>query len=368
MAWEANMDMQPVFNHCKAVAYMCAYLSNSESKCSVAMKQSVQDTFERERDNYEQMKSAANAYISKREHSIQECVHYILPGQWLKKTFPGVIFANSNVQEKLFRLCLNEDEIFELPEDSNKIFKRNAAYRYIDRPHTTSSDGKFAVLDTLSFAEFSRYYYLPSNPKYKENDYHPELDDESISGMSNIGYTYPKKIKLLSNGKLKCRKIPYVLQYYVPNKETSPEEYAHHMLFMYYPFRNEKELLSRNPPTYVSKLSKNGVIEVVNQNYSLAEPFATIVDDAFLRINYDNVTNMDPYGHQEKDEVTDKIVDFSDNSDIDTLETTKSQSADLGNTNAFTNLLRVVPGDNVINKNIRSLNMQQREIFNFVHK
>ena len=270
--------------------------------------------------------------------------------------------------EKRFRVCLNEDEIFELPEDSNKIFKRNAAYRYIDRSHTTSSDGKFAVLDTLSFAEFSRYYYLPSNPKYKENDYHPELDDESISGMSNIGYTYPKKIKLLSNGKLKCRKIPYVLQYYVPNKETSPEEYAHHMLFMYYPFRNEKELLSGNPPTYVSKLSKNGMIEVVNQNYSLAEPFATIVDDAFLRINCDNVTNMHPYGHQEKDEVTDKIVDFSDNSDIDTLETTKSQSADLGNTNAFTNLLRVVPGDNVINKNIRSLNMQQREIFNFVHK
>ena len=195
-----------------------------------------------------------------------------------------------------------------------------------------------------------------------------KLNDESISGMSNIDYAYPKQTKLLSNEKIKCRKIPYVLQYYVPNKETSPEEYAHHMLFMYYPFRNEKELLSGNPPTYVSKLSKNGMIEVVNQNYSLAEPFATIVDDAFLRINCDNVTNMDPYGHQEKDEVTDKIVDFSDNSDIDTLETTKSQSADLGNTNAFTNLLRVVPGDNVINKNIRSLNMQQREIFNFLHK
>ena len=60
--------------------------------------------------------------------------------------------------------------------------------------------------------------------------------------MSNIGYAYPKQIKLRSNEKLKCRKIPYVLQYYVPNKETSPEEYAHHMFFMYYPLRDEKEL------------------------------------------------------------------------------------------------------------------------------
>ena len=106
--------------------------------------------------------------------------------------------------EKRFRVCLNEDEIFELPEDSNKIFKRNVVDRYIDRPNTTSSGGKFAVLDPLCLAEFSRYCYLPSNPKCKENDYRPEeLDDESISGMSNIGYAYPKQIKLLSNEKLK---------------------------------------------------------------------------------------------------------------------------------------------------------------------
>ena len=31
MAWEANMNIQPVFNHYKAVAYMCAYLSKSEN-------------------------------------------------------------------------------------------------------------------------------------------------------------------------------------------------------------------------------------------------------------------------------------------------------------------------------------------------
>ena len=78
------MDIQPVFNHYKAVAYMCAYLSKSESECSVAMKQAVQavqDAFEKELDNYEQTKSVANAYINKREYSIQECIYHILPGQ-----------------------------------------------------------------------------------------------------------------------------------------------------------------------------------------------------------------------------------------------------------------------------------------------
>ena len=68
---------------------------------------------------------------------------------------------------------------------------------------------------------------------------------------------------------------------------------------------------------------------------------------------------MGTHGQQENDEITENIVDFSDNSDTDTLEVTETQSTDLGNKNIFTNQLKVVLDDNVINKNIRSLNMQQ---------
>ena len=71
IAWEENMDIQPVFKAVfKAVAYMCAYLSKSKNECSVAIKKAVRDAFEKEVNNYEQMKSVANAYINKRECSI----------------------------------------------------------------------------------------------------------------------------------------------------------------------------------------------------------------------------------------------------------------------------------------------------------
>ena len=69
--------------------------------------------FEKELDNYEQMRSVANAYINEKERRIQECVYHVLLWQWLKKTSPDVIFANSNVPEKLFEYafmsinCLN---------------------------------------------------------------------------------------------------------------------------------------------------------------------------------------------------------------------------------------------------------------------
>ena len=41
-AWQANIDLQPVFNYYKAVTYMCAYFSKSEDEVSEAMKQRQQ--------------------------------------------------------------------------------------------------------------------------------------------------------------------------------------------------------------------------------------------------------------------------------------------------------------------------------------
>ena len=79
LAWEANLDIQPPFNHYKAVAYMCArlwhILSKSEDECFEAMSQAVKEAFEHNLDNYQQMKNVARTYVNKRECSIQECVY-----------------------------------------------------------------------------------------------------------------------------------------------------------------------------------------------------------------------------------------------------------------------------------------------------
>ena len=56
LAREANSDIQPVFNHYKAIAYMYSYLSKSEDECSQAMSQAVLEVFEHNLNNYQQMK------------------------------------------------------------------------------------------------------------------------------------------------------------------------------------------------------------------------------------------------------------------------------------------------------------------------
>ena len=57
-----------------------------------------------------------------------------------------------------------------------------------------------------------------------------------------------------SKEKLKCPKVKAVLRYHIPNCHKYPEKYAHHLLFMFYPFRNEQDLQSVNSGTYSEKL------------------------------------------------------------------------------------------------------------------
>ena len=98
----------------------------------LAMTQAVRDAFEKQLDNHEQIKSVANVYLTKRKCSVQECVYHVLPGEWLRKTFPGVIFADSNIPEKRFHIFLSENENSDLPEDSKNLFKQNMIDCYID--------------------------------------------------------------------------------------------------------------------------------------------------------------------------------------------------------------------------------------------
>ena len=100
MAWEANLDIQPVLDYYKAVSYMCAYISKSEDESSEAMKQAARETYESGKPAFERMKSVARAYRTHQEMFVQEALTIALPELWLRKTCPTVVFANSNLPEK----------------------------------------------------------------------------------------------------------------------------------------------------------------------------------------------------------------------------------------------------------------------------
>ena len=154
-AWQANMDIQPVFNEYKAVAYMCSFFSKSEDKCSFAMKQAAREA--RKLDQFNTMKNILKAYTSNRECSVQEAVYNILPELHLRRVFPGVQFVNTNLPEEHSKILQTQDQLSYLPEDSDDIFKRNNIDRYLARPSVSFCDGKYSILDSFCFAEFTAY-------------------------------------------------------------------------------------------------------------------------------------------------------------------------------------------------------------------
>ena len=359
------MDIQPVLNHYKAVMYMCAYLSKSEDECSQARHHAIRQAFEERLDKYEQMRAIAHAYTTKRECSIQEAVYNTMPELWLRKIFPAVIFANSNLPEERYRMCLSEDEIKELPEDSTEIFKRNHVDRYVERPNRAFAHGKYGVLDDFCFAEFLRNYYVA--PKPIDNDNQPEELKDEVIERNHSPSPYPKVITLMFSGqKLKCRSTEAVLRYHVPNKNKHFEKYAHHVLFMFYPFRDESELKSGEPPSYVNKLNEPGVLEVICSNQQRIEPYADLVDLAFTQFRDDCATNLDPYGQQENDNVNDELLNDRETSDNENSES--ENSINDPTIRRATDNLPAVLSDDIINEKIRSLNVKQREIFEKVYK
>ena len=80
------------------------------------------------------MKAIAQAYASNRECSVQETVCHCLPELFLRKVFPGVMYANTNISEKRCKILRSQQKISKLTDESEDIFKKNMLDRYMDRP------------------------------------------------------------------------------------------------------------------------------------------------------------------------------------------------------------------------------------------
>ena len=183
------------------------------------------------------------------------------------------------------------------------FFKRNMLDRYIDRPNSTFKGGKYSVIDQLCFSQFLSHYYLVAKPQDDANDSQPQVLLDDLVEVNNVS-TFPKNIPLMSSKeKLKCRKVKAVLRYHVPNPHKYAERYAHHLLFMFYLFRKEADLMSAETGMYMDRLNEPSVITTINANKQIFEPYGDLVDCALRNLRNDLQNNTDSFAQQENDEV-----------------------------------------------------------------
>ena len=56
------------------------------------------------------------------------------------------------------------------------------------------------------------------------------------------------------------------------------------------------------------KLQQPGVLDVVNRNRNIMEPYSDIVDDALVSLCENIRSTGDPFSQQENDEVDDELI------------------------------------------------------------
>ena len=106
----------------------------------------------------------------------------------------------------------SQQNVSQLPDESEDIFRKNMLDRYLDRPDETLQKVKPALISSLCYVELLRYYFVSTISN--ENDWQPD---------------------------------------FTPNKNKNYNVYAHHLLILFYPFRTKSDLKSYN--SYTKKLA-----------------------------------------------------------------------------------------------------------------
>ena len=155
------------------------------------------------------------------------------------------------------------------------------------------------------------------------------------------------------------RKVQRILQYNKPNKLLSPEKFAHDVMLLFFPFRDEKQLLSAYPPMHQTKLQEQGVQDVVNRDKMKFVPSCDLYYQAFSQFNESSINNQDPYGQIEKDETPG--AEYPNENDSEHTETNK--------TSAIPNFIpQILPDDEITNGMYSLSSKQSQSTTWFIHK
>jgi hypothetical protein len=312
----ANVDLQPVFNHNKCITYVCSYFTKDETECSQAIINAAKEAKEANLSVRDGLRKIGAAFLSIREVSAQECVYRCMPELWLRKIFPKTLFVSTDFPENRISVAKTRRELDELDDDSTDIFKSNIIVRYSYRPKT------IPVINNMCLALFAAHYFKDYKTDFDEvSDSQPEmLCDDLIESknIENFSTGLPDRIKLTNSKEImKCRKVKAVIRYHTPNKRKEPEKYFHHLLMLYFPWRNEQELIGQDQ-TYISKFYETDVQAIVQHNKEIFEPDGDAINEALETLrNFDGVPthSYDPINDQENEDLRQSLPNDSHETD-----------------------------------------------------
>ena len=270
LAWQANMDIQPVLDPYACIMYMVSYITKDEREMGEILRAAKKE--HADKDVRTQLKKVGSTFLTHRELSAQECVFRMLGLTMLSCTTKRV-FVPTDLPEKRIRILKPSQELEVMDPESEDIYMSGIVQRYAARP---------AALDDMCLADFAVEYDVCY--KSATNDKNDVVDDiQPVNGCDDK--LYGNRITLSDRmGTMRHRKTRAILLAHKFSQQTEPESYYHAELMLYTPWRDEEHDLLADNATYAEAFGEreNDIAAVKSQFYSHADALSDAIE-AFVQ-------------------------------------------------------------------------------------
>ena len=357
LAWQANMDVQPVLDPYACIMYIVSYITKDEREMGELLKAAKKE--HSDKDVKTQLKKIGSVFLTHREVSAQEAVFRLLSLPMLSCNIKRV-FVPTDMPDKRVRILKSRKLLEMLDPDSEDVFMSGIIQRYSARPSS---------LDEMCLADFAVEY----DTCYKNNSGTPD-DDSDVQPATNEGAIYDKIITLQNGmGKMRHRKTRSVLLMHRFSQEKEPEKFYHAELMMFIPWRDEEIDLLHGFSSYSdAHADKSHEIIAVKKKFqpngdNLAEAVEYFFDNGPPQAAWDRIAGEQC---QEKSDcvqegvVEETFVDCADDvilttTFVDNISQPQPISAPIDRQQ------KAIPDDSYYSM-IQSLNTCQQQLFQFV--
>lgn len=347
-AWNANMDIQFVLDAYSCIMYIVSYISKSEREMGDLLKASQQEAREGNIKPMEELRKLGSVYLNHREVSVMEAI-YRVTGMHMKQSSRQVVFIPTDPDCQ--RLSMPLHELRKKQEDTDNIWLSNLVDKYLQRPKQ---------LQSICLATFaSEYRYAGQH----------STSEQALTLGNNLGTVIKRTNKHA------------IIRYPKVRIQKDTEKYYSNLIRLYLP-TTQKEL---TPGTYTTfenyflHASYNGtpVKEVIANNMRHFEPLAveleTLWESMQANPNQENSwADLAPQAELERIEQTELLLQTVDSipPECTTLvsELQHTAPSNSSTTNLSIEQLPVFTSQDEITSMLRTLNSDQRQLFNYMHK
>ncbi|XP_070537053.1 uncharacterized protein [Ptychodera flava] len=226
------MDIQFILDPYACAMYIASYISKAQRGMSNLLSRAVEEAREGCHDIRESVRHIGNKFLNHVEVSAQEAVYLVMQMR-LRRASRGFTFINTSPPDDRVILLKPLDDIQNMRPNATDIESDSILKKYERRPKALE---KLCLADLAAWYSFQK---LKDNPQdhYQDNDDFYKTDEEDDDDENNTiyqirGLVYKKRTK------------SKVIRYVRFHREKDKENHYRELIMLFYPWRNENELLA----------------------------------------------------------------------------------------------------------------------------